>query len=63
MVKKIPEPVIGPVNTAPQRFEEFWENLDWHGLPMKEIAQLAFDAGHSFWHEKNDPQPICPKEN
>lgn len=59
MGNKLVAPVIGPRNTSPQRFEEWFASENFEGMPLKEVAQLAFDAGHAFWHEIEDK----PKEN
>lgn len=45
---------VGPRNGAPERFIEWFRKQDFSNCTIKEIASLAFDAGHSFWHEKND---------
>lgn len=54
--------VIGPRNSAPQRFKEWFTSENFQGLSTEEIASLAFDAGHAFWHETEDVCPNCNKE-
>lgn len=46
---------VGPVGSAKARFAEWLQTENLDGLPTVEIASLAFDAGHSFWHETAPP--------
>jgi hypothetical protein len=50
-----PEP--GPRNGARDRFEKWFASENFVGLDIVEIASLGFDAGHAFWHQKEQPEP------
>lgn len=45
---------IGARHSAPARFEQWFNEQDFRGATVKEIASLGFDAGHAFWHETED---------